>query len=161
MFTLPQSEFQRIAVSAIGAVLLTATCVIGAAAPVRAASLESLPAWTAAVQSRVAAVPASADQRLRPATLRSADVALRFTADGRYAGASLARSSGDGAIDAEAVKVANRVRYPRLPESVRGHDQEVALKLYFGDAVSGVTMPASAPRMQVARTANATRFAQR
>ena len=140
MFTLDRTDAQRIAVSAMGALVLSATCVFGAVAPARAAAPQTAPAWAAQVQDRVANVRMD-DARFAPRTIRTADVALRFAADGSFAGASLARSSGSAMLDAQAVKVASRLAYPPMPAAMRGAARTVRLQLAFGDGASGAVPP--------------------
>ena len=48
MFTFDRADAQRIAVSALGAIALSATCVFGAVGPARSAAPQTAPAWIAA-----------------------------------------------------------------------------------------------------------------
>lgn len=137
MITFDKSDIQRFAVSAVGAITLTAASVFAAAAPVKAApaTLTSA-AWQGQVQRQLDAV-----QDLGRADLsevRSATLVARFTADGDFAGAALARSSGDNGLDARAVRIANAIDYPALPAGYRGTAQAVTVKLYFGDDAEAV-----------------------
>ena len=134
---LDKTDIQRIAISSIGAVALTAASVFAAAAPARAAT-PNAPAtvtdWQKGVERQLdstqdAAVLNSTDNRVRKVVMTA-----RFTADGDYAGAQIAQSSGQTAIDRQALRVTNAVKYPPLPAGYRGQPQQVTVRLYFGDA---------------------------
>lgn len=128
-----KSDYRRIAVSALGALAVSATCVLGAVGPARAAAPASVPAWTAAVENRIDAAAAQDGGRLGPVPYARAEVALHFAADGGFAGASLARSTGIASLDREAVALARTLRYPPLPTELRGVARDVTMRLGFGD----------------------------
>jgi hypothetical protein len=134
MFTFDQTDFQRTAVSALGAVAVSAAVLFATAAPVKAATLppQTTAAWQAQVSDRIAHVSEGRAVR-QPSALTKADVAAHFTADGDFAGATLVKSSGNRDVDARAVRVAGRIAYPPLPQGYRGQAQTVTLHLYFGD----------------------------
>lgn len=135
MFNFDTTDFQRIAVSSTGALLLSAACVLGAVSPVRAAEVNApltVSDWQADVGRQI-------DAELRtPATFRGnsaiTTVAIRLDAGGALASAKVAQSSGSGAIDREAIRVANRIAYPALPAGLRGEPQTVMMQVYFGTA---------------------------
>ena len=139
MFNFDKSDIQRIAVSSIGALAMAATSVLAAAGPAKAATTNApltVGDWQGSVQrqldSRQDAMVTDVDK------VRNVMIAARFTADGDYAGASLIRSSGDVAIDGQAVRLANRLTYPALPAGYRGRPQLVTLKLFFGNDAAAV-----------------------
>lgn len=136
MFTFDTTDVQRLALSAIGAVVLTATCVGAAVAPARAATpvVASADAWQAAVERQIDSRSDDFSLRMDSGQRREAVVAVRFTADGDYAGADIARSSGNAALDRHALKVASKLDYPLLPQTMRGKPQTVAMRLFFGRA---------------------------
>jgi TonB family protein len=132
MFNIDKSDIQRFAVSAVGAIALSATSLFAAAGPVKAATPLTVADWQSAVAQKVEAVREPINTA-SPSKLTKAQVAVHFTADGDYAGATLARSSGNKAVDARALKVAAQVAYPALPAELRGTAQTVAINLYFGE----------------------------
>ncbi|SNS82988.1 TonB family C-terminal domain-containing protein [Sphingomonas laterariae] len=130
-------DFQRIAVSSAGALLLSAACVMGAVGPARAAEANApltISDWALDVSQQI-------DAELRaPSTFRgdaaTARVQISFDAAGAFTGASVARSSGNGSIDREAVRVANAIAYPAFPEGLRGQAQTVNMEVHFGTAAN-------------------------
>jgi hypothetical protein len=131
MFKFDTSDMQRFAVSAVGALAVSAATLFVAAGPVKAAT-PTVAAWEAQVADKIdAAREPGAVQN--PTRMTKAEVAADFTADGDFAGARLARSSGNRVIDGRALKVANRIAYPPLPAGLRGTPQTIRLNLYFGD----------------------------
>ncbi len=63
-----------------------------------------------------------------------AQVRLHTNSDGDIAQVSLAESSGDAAIDAEALRTARAISYPPLPVQFRGHENSVLMQVYFADS---------------------------
>ena len=138
MFSFDKTDFQRFAVSTVGALALSATCVIAAVGPAKAAS-HNAPLTVADWQNNVADRIASAHEATtvyQPSKLATSEVAVNFTADGDYAGATLAKSSGNHMVDARAIQVARSIRYPALPEGFRGAPATVRMVLYFGEGAS-------------------------
>ena len=133
MIKFDKSDLQRFVVSGIGALALSATCVIAAVGPAKAADPApmSVAAWQGKVQQRIenAPEPLTVYQSQR---LAISQVAVRFTAEGDFAGAVLAKSSGDNLIDNRALKLARTVRYPAMPQGFRGMPTQVSMTLYFG-----------------------------
>lgn len=135
MFAFDKKDFQRFAVSTIGALTLSAACVAAAVGPVHAGAPSPLTVsdWQNNVEKQI-------DARMRTSgalpdwSAGDAVVNVRFTADGDYAGASLAQSSGVGLYDAHALNIARHVAYPALPAGVRGTAQTVEMRLSYGDA---------------------------
>jgi len=134
---LDKTDMQRIAVSAIGAAVLTSASVFAAAAPARAETRnapQTVADWQRGVERQLhgaesAAVLKATDDRLRKVVLSA-----RFTAEGDFAGAEIVQSSGEAVVDRQALRVADTVAYPPLPEGFRGQPQRVTVRLYFGDA---------------------------
>ena len=130
--------FQRILTAAVGATVLSTACIVGAVAPAKAADLAPL-----TVSSWQQAVDREIDRTLRmpnSAALKDhaiATVAVRFDDHGGFDGASIARSSGDTAIDAEALRTAREVRYPVLPAGLRGSPRTVTMQLFFANPTDG------------------------
>lgn len=132
MFKFDQIDVKRLAVSALGAAVFSTACVGAAVAPANAAAPATVDAWQANVETKLAdqndIYSPFAENRSRA----QAVMAVRFTADGDYAGADLARSTGKAKLDRHAMKVATHIAYPQLPESLRGRPQTVAMRLNFG-----------------------------
>lgn len=157
MFNFDTSDIQRIAVSSIGAIALSAACVIAAAGPVKAAT-PNAPLTVADWQQQVERKIDGAQERDGPSKLAQAVVAVRFTADGDFAGAGIARSSGDRSIDRRAVRIAQHVSYPALPVGLRGTPRMVEMHLYFGKAANDVDYAAMQDQAaKLARIAKADR----
>jgi TonB family protein len=135
MFTL-NTPTQRLAVSALGAIALTAACVGAAVAPANAATAvpATIDAWQDRVESQIASRADFASPRMAAGERSEAVLAVRFTADGDYAGADIARSTGSQRLDRHALRVAAKIKYPLLPDAARGRPQTVAMRLYFGRA---------------------------
>lgn len=142
MISFNKSDLQRMAVSAIGAFTVSSACIFGAVGPARAEAPATVPAWQNVVEQRLPGIMARETSRLGDAE-GQADVALHFDANGAFAGASLARSTGIPTLDHRAVAIARTLRYPNLPEAMRGRAQDVTLRLNFG--VDPLARPAEAP----------------
>ena len=140
MIRFTRSDMQRVAVSTVGALILSTACVAGAIAPARAAE-PNAPLTTGDWQARVSR-QLDAKMSIPAFTLRNDDHAIatinvRFDADGVFSGASLAKSSGLAAIDSSALRTARAIAYPALPAGLRGKPQTVAVQLYYGIAADG------------------------
>lgn len=141
MISLDKTDLQRLAVSALSAVLLSTATVVAAVSPAKAVEANApltIGDWQTVVEQqidRTLRVPGSAV--LRPMT--AATVRVRFAADGAFEGASLARSTGVPALDREALRTATKIAYPALPNGLRGRPQTVEMKLFFGSSASDVT----------------------
>lgn len=150
MFTFDKHDLQRFAVSSVGAVALSAACIFGVAGPVRAATPNApltITDWQQVVEHRLeglGAVPSDSNE------VRETVIAVRLTADGDFAGAAIARSSGDRAIDREALAVARDATYPALPASYRGHERMVMARIFSGTSAEAV----EAERAKARRAAN-------
>ena len=136
MITFDKTDLQRFAISAVGALVLASASIGAAVAPVHAATPASVTVadWQHKVESRLNLANDPVTLTMAPGTMKDAVLKLRFTPDGDFAGAAIARSSGDNKIDAHALKVADRFVYPRLPAALRGKPQTVAMRLVFGNA---------------------------
>ncbi len=144
------AQARRLAVSSVGALLLSATCIAGAVAPARAA--ESTPTttlpnapltvsdWQDAVGTQLNArltLPAHALDH-RDHLIAAVDVS--FDRDGSFAGARIAQPSGNASVDRAVVRIASGIAYPPLPAGFRGRPQTVTLQAYFGEAASPLEM---------------------
>ncbi len=111
MFNFDKVDLQRVAVSSVGAIALSAACILGVAGPAHAGTVDQ---WKSAVEQQLdAATPAAiVNEAKRPA---ETDLAVRIDANGRYVGASILRSSGDKMLDQGALLAARRTRYQPLP----------------------------------------------
>ena len=142
MTTIDLAEARRLAVSAIGALVLSATCIAGAVAPARAAEATT-PNAPLTVADWQADVGSQLDARLQlpPYALAHrhhllASVDVSFDRDGSFSGATIGQKSGVRAIDAQVVRIARGIAYPPLPLGFRGRPQTVTLQAYFGEAAS-------------------------
>jgi TonB family protein len=138
MVTFDKSDFQRFAVSAVGALALTAASVVAAVGPAKAASYNApltVQDWQSRVERRIEGIR-EAGTVYQPQHVAVATIAVRFTADGDYAGTAVAKSSGDRLVDSRALSVARGIRYPALPEGYRGNPATVRMTLYFGDGAA-------------------------
>jgi len=93
-------------------------------------------AWQANVEKQIDAnllMPAGGLGRVDHAI---AHVRVRFNAEGEAGQISLAQSSGDKAVDAEALRTARSIRYPLLPTAMRGRDRNILMQVYFSDGSS-------------------------
>ena len=133
MITFDKADMQRFLVSAIGAVAVSATCVLAAVGPAKAADRAplSVAAWQDNVGNRIGNAP-EGDLVYEPERLAVSTVAVRFTAEGDFAGIRLAKSSGDNLVDRRALNIARTIRYPAMPEGFRGHPTQVSMTIYFG-----------------------------
>jgi TonB family protein len=138
MFTFDTTDLQRLAVSTLGAVALSATCIGAAIAPSRAATpiAAAATAWQAAVERKLDARTDAFSLHMPSGKRTEAVVAIRFAADGTFASADIARSTGNRALDRHALNVASKLDYPLMPEPLRGKPQTVAMRLFFGRADS-------------------------
>lgn len=128
------TNFKSFTISAVGALAMSAACVFAAVGPAKAATIAApltVADWQAKVESRIGQVREGRDS-YQPSALAAAQVAIAFTAEGDFAGATLARTSGDRQLDARAVKVARTLHYPALPAGYRGVPATVRMVLYFG-----------------------------
>jgi TonB family protein len=132
MFNFTNTDLQRFAVSAAGAIALSAVCVGAAVAPAKAAPAPlTVAEWQQTVADRIDTMPKPRTMP-EPSTLTQAAVTAHFNDEGEFAGATLARSSGNRAVDRSALRVAGRIAYPTLPAGLRGTPQDVRMNIYFG-----------------------------
>jgi len=123
-----------IAASAAGVALSAVPTPLWAASHADASSTAS--AWQANVEKQINAnlqVPTGAFSRADHAT---AEVRVKFDADGALRGIQLAQSTGDAALDKEALRTARAVRFPLLPAELRGRNCTVMMQVYFADGTS-------------------------
>ncbi len=138
-FTLADSR--RIALSSIGALLLSATCVAGAVAPAHAAPATANAPLTVADWQEAVGEQLDAKLRIPTGALTKRDhlmarVDVSFDRDGGFTGARVSQTSGDEAVDRDVVRIAQQIAYPSLPAGYRGRPQTVTLQAYFGQAHS-------------------------
>lgn len=133
MTTLTCNKVQRITVYALGALMISAACVGAAVVPAKAADITVSTAsdWQTEVERRI-------DDAMRSPLTRSqdvvmAEVVMHFDEHGSFRTASLGKTSGLGAVDQEALRVANTIRYPALPVHLQGKPQRVAMQIFFGN----------------------------
>lgn len=152
MFRFDTIDFQRIAVSSAGALLLSAACVVGAVGTARAAETNApltINDWQQDVNRQIddnLRVPARFDGGLAAAT-----VAVMLNADGEFGSASIAKSSGNDAVDKEAMRVAHAISYPALPTGLRGRPREVTMQVYIGTDADRISRKVE---QMAARTSN-------
>lgn len=111
MFNFDKVDLQRVAVSSVGAIALSAACILGVAGPAHAGTVDQ---WKGAVEQQLDAnIPATLiNEATRPS---ETDLAVRVDAAGRYAGARIVRSSGDRMLDRSALEAARETKYQPLP----------------------------------------------
>lgn len=138
MITFTFDDVQRVTVSALGALLISTACIGMAVGPARAGEITVSTAsdWQTEVERRI-------DDAMNSPVTRSNDVAMaevvmHFDERGSFRSASLGKSSGRGAIDQEALRVANAISYPALPVHLQGKPQRVAMQLFFGSDAAKV-----------------------
>jgi TonB family protein len=170
MFHFDTSDIQRVAVSAIGALLLSTACVVGAVGPAKAATADApatMSAWQDHVEQQI-------DGTLRsplaffPNGMAVATVNVRLAADGSVSDVKLAHSAGSRVLDREALRTAKAIRYPALPGRLGQKENVVALKLFFGrdaqavaPALKAAAEQAVANNAAIERNAAQTQLARR
>jgi TonB family protein len=129
-------DMKRLAVSALGAMALTAACVGAAVAPAAAATPlpATIDAWQDRVEAQISSHADPVSLRMAPGVRAEAVLAVRFAADGSFEGADIARSTGRSMLDRHALRVAGDLQYPPLPAAMQGKPHTIAMRLYFGRA---------------------------
>lgn len=158
MFKFEKTDFQRIAISSVGALAVSSAFLLAAAGPAKAAS-PAAPATVAQWQKQVERQISASDVSLKAldASSKVHDVTLaaRFTATGDYAGAAVAKSSRNAKLDRTAVLIANRIAYPVLPAAYRGQPQTVTMRMFFGTDADQVARAIARTPVQYAFNSNA------
>lgn len=133
MVTFTSNDLQRFTISALGALAISAVCIGAAIFPAEAAEAKPATAggWQAEVEHRIDAVMQSPVARSNSVVMT--EVAMHFDDRGQFRSASLARPSGISAVDQEALRVANTLRYPALPAHLQGKPRTVAMQIFFGN----------------------------
>jgi hypothetical protein len=138
MTTFTRNDIQRITVSALGALMISAACIGAAVAPANAAevTISTASDWQSEVERRI-------DDAMQSPVAQShgvvmAEVVMNFDERGTFRSASLGKTSGLGEVDQEALRVANNIRYPALPAHLQGKPQRVAMQIFFGNDQSKV-----------------------
>ena len=160
MTSFTRHDIQRMAISGIGA-LLVSTAFVGAAVfPAKAAevTVSTAAAWQAEVDRRIDNAMQSPNATSeRPVV---AEVTVHFDDRGSFRSASLARSSGIAQVDQEALRVANSISYPALPAHLQGKPRNVGMQIIFGnsrDTVRRETRKAQAAATALAAKTDANR----
>ena len=166
MINFDKIDIQRITVSAIGALTLSAASIFSAVGPVKAATMHApvtADAWQTIVERQLDNGAANSVSHKSDRKVHMVKLALEFTADGDFARAAVARSSGNKMIDASALDVARHVAYPVLPAAMRGQPQTIAMNLYYGRSFDAVDQATRTHRMRVRQFArgNGTQLAAR
>jgi TonB family protein len=115
------------AIGAAAVALLAGSAMAGERVP------RTLAEWRAEVNRQIddrLSLPAGG---LRHGDHAVATVLVSLDADGRFADASIGQSSGDAAVDDQALRTARAVHYPQLPVALRGAPRTIAMMLYFGE----------------------------
>lgn len=134
MFTFDKSDFQRFAVSSVGALAVSAACLFGAVGPAKAESAAPTAAeWQKQVEYRISSSDDNLSAMDGSNKVQKVTLAANFTADGKFAGVQVAQSSGMKGLDFHAKQIARRVHYPALPAAYRGQPETVTMRLYFGN----------------------------
>ena len=120
------TDFRQIATAAIGALIVSTACVGAAVGPAKAATVAS---WQHKAEGRIATAAArsAATAPLRGAA--TASVAVSLDGAGKVDGARIVQSSGNAAIDREALVTAHNIAWPSLPGREAA---EVRVNLVFG-----------------------------
>jgi|KBSSwiStaDraftv2_1062776.scaffolds.fasta_scaffold28682_9 hypothetical protein len=127
-----RTDFQRITVSALGALLISAACITAAVSPAKAAEVTApnAMAWKAEVEKRIDRAMITPPSVVKGAVM--SEVVMRFDDHGEFRNASLRKSSGLPDVDREALRIANHISYPALPTHLQGKPQTVAMQIIFG-----------------------------
>lgn len=162
MFVFERTDVQRIAVSAVGALLLSAACVGAAVSPVHAAT-PNAPAtiddWQAVVEKQIDAKLRMPEGAFLTRDVLKSQVAVRVGSDGDVAGIDLAHSSGSRTLDREALRVARAIAYPALPEGLRDRPQTITMNVRFASSKLALLRDDAEQRLAANRTAGQTRTA--
>ncbi len=119
------TDFRQIATAAIGALVVSTACVGAAVGPARAATAS----WQHKAEGRIATAAARSAAAAPARGTATATVAVSLDGAGKVGGARIMRSSGNVALDHEALVTAHAVAWPSLPGR-RG--AEVTMNLVFG-----------------------------
>jgi TonB family protein len=158
MFNIDASDFQRFAVSSIGAVAVSAACLFGAVGPAKAASPSapvSATAWQKQVERKINSSSDDLSMLDGSSKVHKVLLAANFTADGDFAGVQLAQSSGNRRLDNRAKQIVSHISYPALPTAYRGQAQKVTMRLFFGTNDAAVAEAAHREPVQFAWESNA------
>ncbi|WCT72312.1 energy transducer TonB [Sphingomonas naphthae] len=129
MFTFDKIDLQRTAVSALGAIALSAASIFAVAAPAKAAEPTSLSSWQSDVSGKLDSGLAATNANWKGD--KQATVRVALTAEGKVASVGMLKSTGSAALDKVALETAGKVDYPALPGTLAGKATTVAVKLYF------------------------------
>ena len=118
------------------AITATAAAITSIPAPVFAADIApaTISAWQAQVERSIDKNLRTPDVMLANRDHAVAQVRLHTDSNGQVASIALAQSSGDAAVDVEALRTANAVHYPALPTAFRGRENNILMQVYFADS---------------------------
>ena len=140
MVKIDRTDVERVAVSSVAALAVSAACMFAALAPAKAAA-EARPmsaaTWQHRVENRLDNVHERSNVAQPTGSVAVSQVAVQLSPDGKIIDAAIARSSGDRAIDRRAVNVARALRYPAMPAGFRTGSTMVRMTLYFGPDAAG------------------------
>ena len=125
------SQVKTLALPVAAAALLAASSIGTAAIAGPASQSQSAAAWQAQVEHLIDRNLMD-PQTTSPSGATASVVGLQFNERGEFQGATLRTSSGNSAVDEEALRVANRISYPALPTFLQGKPQTVAMEIHFG-----------------------------
>lgn len=129
MFTFDKIDLQRTAVSALGAVILSATSIFAVAAPAKAAEPVNLSSWQSDVSGKLDSGLATANAKWKGD--KDATVRVALNGEGKVVSVGMLKSTGSAALDKVAMETAGAVDYPALPGTLAGKPTTVAVKLFF------------------------------
>lgn len=135
--TAPLAHSPRNLIIAAIAAGLTVSVIAVVPAPAHAAAApNAVVAWQANVEKQIDNNLQLPSHALANRDHATAEVNIRFNADGQAGSVTLGKSSGDRAVDAEALRTARVIRYPLLPTELRGRERTIAMQVYFADYAS-------------------------
>jgi TonB family protein len=155
MFNFDKSDFQRFAVSSVGALAVSAACLFGAVGPAKAATPASATEWQQQVESKISTPGDDLGSFNGAKGVQKVTLAANFTSDGRFAGAQVAQSSGIKGLDYHAKQILRRIHYPALPAAYRGQPTTVTMRLFFGNDSAEVAEAVRRDPVQFAWSTNA------
>lgn len=129
----------------------TAALLIATGAQAGEAQPDTASKWQAEVERRI-------DRELQTPMamaegVHMTEVSMRFDAQGAFEAARVRKTSGIPAVDAEALRVANSITYPRLPSYLQGKPQNVAMQIFFGSQAPVTAANRQAHKAAMARAA--------
>lgn len=155
MFTFEKSDFQRFAVSSVGAIAVSAACLFGAVGQAKAATPASATEWQKQVEGKISSADDNLSALNNSAGVEKVTLTASFAANGRFAGAQIAQSSGNKGLDFHAKQILRHIHYPALPAAYRGQPTTVTMRLFFGNDSAEVAAAVRRDPVQYAWSINA------